>query len=103
MSDASETITVVHNTEAHRFEIHLDGHRAVCEYMPARGMIVFTHTEVPPALEGRGLANRLAQAGLEYARTEGLQVLPLCPFVAAYLRRHPEYQDLVVDHRKKKA
>jgi predicted GNAT family acetyltransferase len=53
------------------------------------------HTEVPPALEGKGVASALARAGLDHAREHGMTVKPFCPFVAAYLHRHPEYQPLV--------
>ena len=56
---------------------------------------MFTHTEVPRALEGKGVGNVLAKTGLEWARSEGLRVIPICPFVAAYIARHPDYADLV--------
>jgi uncharacterized protein len=58
-------------------------------------LIVFLHTEVPKAIEGHGVAGKLARAALEYARDEGLGVIARCPFVAAYVRRHPEYQALL--------
>ncbi len=58
-------------------------------------MIVFTHTEVPEALEGHGIAAKLAHTALEHARAQRLTVVPLCPFVASYIRRHAEYQGLV--------
>ncbi len=59
------------------------------------GQIVFTHTGVPPALEGRGIGSALAKTGLEYARANNLEVVPLCSFVRGYIERKPEYQDLV--------
>jgi predicted GNAT family acetyltransferase len=59
--------------------------------------IILEHTEVDPALRGRGVAGSLAKAGLEYARANNLTVIPVCPFVIAFLARHPEYQALL-DH-----
>ena len=86
---------VVHDPAAGRFELSVEGRLCELVYHLAGGTIVFTHTGVPPELEGRGLGSLLVRAGLDYARAQGLKVVPLCPFVGAYLRRHPEYQDLV--------
>ena len=86
---------VVHDPAAGRFELRVEGRLCELVYHRAGGTIVFTHTGVPPELEGRGLGSLLVRAGLDYARAQGLKVVPLCPFVGAYLRRHPEYQDLV--------
>lgn len=86
---------VINNERAGRFELNLDGELAVSAYHRRNGTIVFTHTEVPPAFEGKGIGNALARAALDYARSEGLRVVPRCPFIAAFIRRHPEYQDLV--------
>ena len=86
---------VEHHPEHHRFEYADAGHLAMLEYRLTPGRIVFTHTGVPAELEGLGVASALAQAGLEHARREGLEVLPLCPFVKAYIGRHPEYAPLV--------
>jgi predicted GNAT family acetyltransferase len=58
-------------------------------------VLLLTHTEVPPALEGRGIAAALVKAALDWARAEGLRVRPLCSYVVAYMRRHPETQDLL--------
>ena len=73
---------------------------AFAAYVRRPGAIVFTHTEVPPALEGRGVGSRLARDALDDARRRGLAVIPRCPFVAAYIRRHPEYRDLVPADRR---
>ena len=86
---------VVNNTGLHRFEVTMDGSTAHLEYRLVSNLISLIHTEVPEALEGRGIGAALAKAGLEYAREHGIQVVPLCPFVQSYLKRHPEYQDLV--------
>ncbi len=64
-------------------------------YLQSPGRIVFVHTEAPPELRGRGIASELARRALDYARREGLRVVAQCPFVAGYLRVHPEYADLV--------
>ncbi|MCS7009818.1 MAG: N-acetyltransferase [Anaerolineales bacterium] len=88
-------IEIVHNPEKNRFELEQDGLLCVLEYYVVEGTMVFTHTEVPSALGGRGLGSRLAQAGLEYARQQGLKVRPLCSFIAGYIQKHPEYQDLL--------
>ena len=87
--------TVVHNPSAGRFEIVQDGLLCKLVYHIQGKKILFTHTGVPPALEGRGLGSRLVRAGLDYARAEGLKVVPLCPFVGSYLQKHPEYQDMI--------
>ena len=88
-------LPVEHNPQAGRFEVEKDGHLAVLEYQMADGKIIFTHTGVPEALGGQGLGSRLAVAGLDYARAQSLAVVPLCSFIAGYIQKHPEYQDLV--------
>jgi predicted GNAT family acetyltransferase len=86
---------VVHNSDARRFEVRDGDVPAVLEYQLVPGRIVFTHTGVPKDMEGRGIGGALARAGLEHARRHDLAVRPVCPFVAAYIARHPEYADLV--------
>jgi predicted GNAT family acetyltransferase len=86
---------VVHEASGHRFRVEMNGGNALLNYMRDGGTIVFTHTEVPPAMEGKGIGGELARAGLEYAREHGLRVVARCPFVASYLQRHPEYEGLV--------
>ena len=87
---------VRHNAEAARFEVETPDGTAFAAYQRAKGLIVFTHTEVPEALEGEGIGSRLAAAALDWARGEGVPVMPLCPFMAAYIRRHPAYRNLVM-------
>jgi predicted GNAT family acetyltransferase len=87
-------LTVIHNTSKNRFEVRLESHLAQLKYRMQDGTITFTHTGVPPALEGQGVGARLVRAGLEYAREHGLKVRTPCSFVAAYLKRHPEHRDL---------
>ncbi len=96
MAISSDQFNVVHQPDKKRFAILLDGKEAVLEYIPAKKYLVFTHTEVPQSHEGKGLASRLAHTGLEYAKEVNQPVLPLCPYVAMYIRRHPEYKPLVL-------
>ena len=84
------------NADRHRFEIDLGGAFAIAEYTLPAGKIMFTHTEVPPEHEGKGLGTALIRAGLAAARKRGLQVIPICPFFAAYIQKHIEEQDLLV-------
>ena len=88
-------MTFVDDTAAHRFEAQLPGGTAFLDYRMNGDAIVFTHTEVPEALEGHGVGNALVRFALDAARARGLSVVPLCPFVAAFIRRHPEYADLI--------
>lgn len=83
------------NAAAHRFEAEVDGKLATAAYRREGDVIVFTHTEVPPELEGHGLGSQLVHAVLAAAREQGLKVVPMCPFVARYMRDHPDTQDLL--------
>ncbi len=91
----STPIEVLHNRDASRFEAQVNGRLARCDYRLNDGVMLLTHTEVPAALEGRGIAAALVRAALQHARASGLRVRPMCSYVAVYLRRHLEYQDLV--------
>jgi predicted GNAT family acetyltransferase len=92
----SETDVVVRdNPEARQFEATVEGHLAYAEYRLIDHGVMFTHTEVPAALEGRGVGSALVRAGLNAARERGLKVLPVCTFFAGYIKRHPEEQDLL--------
>jgi predicted GNAT family acetyltransferase len=85
------SIEVTDNPAAQRFEVYLDDALAgFAEYRLHDGRIVFTHTEVDPAFEGRGLGSRLAAGALGSARERGLRIVAQCPFIARYLARHPE-------------
>lgn len=95
MTESSTAFEVVHEPERSRFAVRSDGTEAVLEYQKLADKVVFAHTGVPRALEGRGAGGALARAGLEWARGEGLRVIPICPFVSSYIRRHPEYAELV--------
>jgi hypothetical protein len=88
-------VPVRHNPQASRFETEVDGRLARCDYRMHDGVIHLVHTEVPPALEGRGIGAALVRAALEHASGQGLRVRPRCSFVSAYLARHPEFRRLV--------
>lgn len=84
------------NVERQRFETHLgDGSIAIAEYKLHPGKIIFTHTFVPLEHEGQGVGSALIRHALASARERGLEVVPVCPFFAAYIKRHPEEQDLL--------
>jgi uncharacterized protein len=82
------------NNAESRFELDVDGHTAFAYYQLSPGTITFTHTEVPQTLAGHGVGSRLAKGALELARAQKLKVIAKCPFIAAYMGKHPEYQDL---------
>jgi predicted GNAT family acetyltransferase len=92
----ASSYTVLDNAEKRRFEVDLgDGSFAIAQYRLPAGKIVFTHTEVPPAHEGKGIGTSLVRAALKTARERGLKVIPICPFFAAYIKKHVEEQDLL--------
>lgn len=91
----NRTASIRHNAKASRFEFQKDGHLAVLEYHLSDRSMIFTHTGVPDALAGQGIGSLLVSAGLEYACQNNLKVRPLCSFVAGYIQKHPEYQDLL--------
>jgi predicted GNAT family acetyltransferase len=92
----SDEVTVVDNKERHRFEAHLDGALAgILTYTVQNDVVMMPHTVVEPQFEGRGIGGKLAKAALDDAREQGQKVAPLCPFIAAYIEKNPEYTDLV--------
>jgi predicted GNAT family acetyltransferase/glutaredoxin len=87
---------VVDVPEKSRYELRLDGHLiGLAAYQRRDERIAFTHTEVDESCEGRGFGSRLAAAALEDARRQGLEIVPLCSFIAHYVEQHPEYEELV--------
>lgn len=89
------TDEIIDNRGRNRYELTLDGVTAHVDYARAPGVITFIHTIVPEELGGRGVGSKLAQFVLDDARRHGEKVIPKCPFIAAYIKRHSEYQDLV--------
>ena len=91
-------VVTSHNSDQHRYEARVDGELAgFIQYRESVGLVNLFHTEVDDRFEGRGLGSRLAAGALDAARAAGDPVVPLCPFIASYIERHPEYDD-VVDH-----
>lgn len=86
---------VEHNEGESRYELNVDSQVAIADYKRRDGALLFTHTQVPAALKGQGIGSKLIGGALQDARSKGLKVVPLCAFVAAYLERHPEEQDLL--------
>lgn len=88
-------IQIIDNQSKHRYETVADGMIAILEYDLNGDVITLRHTEVPVAMEGRGIGGALALHALEDARARGLTVVPTCPFVTSYLKRHQEYLPIV--------
>ena len=87
---------IVDNPEKQRFEVDLgDGSMAIADYTVRHGKIIFTHTKVPSAHEGQGIGSALVRFALAAARERKLQVVPICPFFAAYIQSHETEQDLL--------
>lgn len=86
---------VTDNTEKSRYEMPVQGRIAFVLYRRQGDVILLNHAEVPPELEGRGVGSELARATLDHVRGEGLKVVPRCSFIAAFIRRNAEYQDLL--------
>ena len=83
------------NPETNRYELVVDGYLSVLEFLIDGQRMIVTHTFVPPELRGRGLAEKLVRVALADARTKGFKVVPACPYVAKFVERHAEYQDLI--------
>ena len=99
----SADIRVVDEPERSRFEIRVDGDVAgFTEYRRRPGLIAFIHTLIDPRFEGRGLASQLVRTALSEARSDGLSVLPFCPFVRSYIAGHTEYLDVVPEDMRAK-
>jgi uncharacterized protein len=84
-------LKIENNTDSSRFEVLVNGKLAWLDYRVEPGTIFLLHVEVPAGEEGRGIASSLAKTALEFARDRGLKVVPRCPFIAAYMRKHPEF------------
>lgn len=86
-------MTVTHNVAQQRYELPVDHGLAIAVYRQQGDARVFTHTEVPPEDEGKGIGARVVKAALEDTRKQGFRIVPACSFVVAYVRRHPEFDD----------
>jgi predicted GNAT family acetyltransferase len=86
---------VVNNKPKHRYELTVDSHIAATYYEIAGDVITFVHTEVPPELGGKGIGSKLVKGALDQVRAEGLKVIAQCPFVKAWIDKHPDYAGLL--------
>ena len=94
-NDVLDDVLVCDNPEQHRYEIHVGSEIAgAADYHTQPGLVTIMHTEIDPAFEGRGLGSQFVAAMLDDVRRQEAQLLPVCPFVRAFLQRHPEYADL---------
>lgn len=98
MNMDKESLIVTQNIEKNRFEIQIEEAFAIAEYMITGGKLALTHTEVPVAFEGNGIGGVLAKYAFQYAKDNDLKVLPLCPYMSAYVKRHPEVREVVLEH-----
>lgn len=89
-----EKLEVVHNLAKNRFETWIDSQLSKLDYLLDEDTIVMTHVGVYPEHRGQGVAGKLVEVALNYAEKNSLRVIPMCPYVAAYIRRHPQYIDL---------
>lgn len=93
---------IKHNKSKLRFEMEVEGDTALLQYEMRGAKLALTHTIVPQEAQGRGLGTSLAEAALEFARESKLEVVPVCPFVVTYIRRNPEYLELVAENQRHK-
>ena len=91
------TTDIAHQPQGHRYELTIDGRMAAkIDYrMRGEGTVDLIHTEVVPEHEGQGLGSKIAKFALDDARSRGLKVIPSCSYIAGYVRKHPEYSDLM--------
>lgn len=90
----SDQAAVTHDPEGRRFVTHREGHEAFVEYRLGDGVMTITHTLVPEAIGGRGIAGELVRAAMDHARAQGLKVVPQCSYADGWLDRHPDYAEL---------
>jgi predicted GNAT family acetyltransferase len=102
MSSDFNDSAVEKNENQQRYEVKGNGEVAELTYERGDGSITFLHTSVPPALEGHGIGNKLARFALDEARAQGLRVIPLCPFVASFIRSHQEYLPLLPEAEQRR-
>lgn len=89
-----EKLIVTHNTAEDRFETWIDGQLSKLDYMLDGDTIVMTHVGVYPEQRGQGVAGKLTRVALEYAKENSLRVIPMCPYIATYIHRNPQYIEL---------
>ena len=95
MKDEYLDLELIKNEKNGLFEMNVDGNTAIIVYKEYPGKIALLHTEVPATLEGRGVATAIIEKTLNYIELNNLKLIPLCPMVVAYLKRHPEWKRIV--------
>jgi predicted GNAT family acetyltransferase len=90
-----EEIPLVNNEAIHNFELTVEGHRAFIDYKQKDDKIYLIHTEVPVELEGKGVASAIVEKAFNYIEENNLKLIPLCVYVASYLKRHPEWNRIL--------
>jgi uncharacterized protein len=86
---------VINESDRNRYVLETADGQAIADYVISGNEIIFTHTNVPRAMEGKGIASRLIKTALSDSREAGMKVVPQCSFVRVYIDRHPEWQDLL--------
>ena len=102
MKEEYVKLEVIKNEKENRFEMNVDDSTAIIVYKEYPGKIALIHTEVPPVLEGRGVATAIIEKALHYIEQNNLKLIPLCPVVVAYVKRHPEWNRIVDQAMKQK-
>lgn len=100
MKPEFENIPLAKNEESNRFEIIVDGLKAFIDYKEETGIITIIHTEVAPELEGKGASTAVIEKTLAYIEQHNYKLVPLCPFVFAYIKKHPEWKRIVDENFK---
>lgn len=91
-----EDYKLIDNKENNRYEFQIDGKIAEIDYIKSDGEIYFVHTEVPASLGGKGVGSQLVEKALEDVDRQELRLVPLCPFIAGYIKKHPEWKRIVM-------
>ena len=91
-----DDIQLINNTDIHNFEMFVEGHRAFIDYQLKHDKVFLIHTEVPVELEGHGVAGAMVDRTLHYIEDHGWKIIPYCAYVKSFLKRHPEWERLVV-------
>ena len=91
-------LEIIHNEAERRFEVSINGLLSKLDYIQDEDTFVITHVGVHPELRGHGVAGKLTQASLEFAKTKSLRVIPMCSYAAGYIRRNPQYAELTKHH-----
>ncbi|HLO14222.1 MAG TPA: GNAT family N-acetyltransferase [Anaerolineales bacterium] len=94
-----EKLTVTHNEEAHTFETWIEGHLCKLDYIQDDKNFVIAHVGVYPEFRGQGVAGKIVEAGLAYAKQNSLRVIPMCSYAAYYIRKNPQYVELTSQER----